>query len=79
MSQKKNKPDVEECESSGAKPQELIPALEAWARWTKDYDDANFNSVNELILDNGWDKLKDIMMKRLVFGTAGIRGKMGPG
>ena len=35
--------------------------------------------IQEMVKSEDWLMLDKIMLKRLAFGTAGIRGRMGPG
>ena len=35
--------------------------------------------VQNLVAEKNWTELKNVMSKRLKFGTAGIRGRMGYG
>jgi phosphoglucomutase/phosphopentomutase len=50
---------------------------EKWLLW--DENKTTKEEVAQLKSNNEWDKLGKIMLKRLEFGTAGIRGRMGPG
>ena len=57
--------------------QELDLLIKNWQQW-----DQNKNSlleINTLVEKEEWEKLEKIMVKRLEFGTAGIRGRMGAG
>ena len=49
-----------------------------WMKWnvkgSKSYQD-----VDNMIKDSKWKELEKIMVDRLAFGTAGLRGRMGPG
>ena len=49
-----------------------------WLKWnvkgSKSYKD-----VEEMVKAYKWKELEKIMVNRLAFGTAGLRGKMGPG
>ena len=49
-----------------------------WMKWnvkgSKSYQD-----VEDMIKDSKWKELEKIMVDRLAFGTAGLRGRMGPG
>eukprot|EP00088_Acartia_fossae_P006102 TRINITY_DN12792_c0_g1_i1.p1 TRINITY_DN12792_c0_g1~~TRINITY_DN12792_c0_g1_i1.p1 ORF type:complete len:615 (+),score=127.79 TRINITY_DN12792_c0_g1_i1:35-1846(+) len=50
---------------------------ENWLAW--DQNSTSRNEIEALKKDENWEKLGKIMCKRLEFGTAGIRGRMGPG
>ena len=49
-----------------------------WLKWnvksSKSYQD-----VLEMVKESRWKELEMIMVNRLAFGTAGLRGRMGPG
>ena len=49
-----------------------------WLKWnvksSKSYQD-----VTEMVKASRWKELEKIMVNRLAFGTAGLRGRMGPG
>jgi len=49
-----------------------------WMKWnvkgSKSYQD-----VDDMIKDSKWKELEKIMVDRFAFGTAGLRGRMGPG
>ena len=55
----------------------LANLVELWRKWDK--NEKTLTEVNDLAKDNDWETLGKIMSKRLEFGTAGIRGRMGPG
>jgi len=55
----------------------LANLVELWRKWDK--NEKTLAEVNELADQNDWETLTKIMSKRLEFGTAGIRGRMGPG
>jgi len=50
---------------------------EQWLLW--DENEKTKAEVSELKITQDWETLGKIMLKRLEFGTAGIRGRMGPG
>lgn len=56
---------------------ELGLLIKKWQEW--DQNQGTLQEINTLVENHEWDKLENIMMKRLEFGTAGIRGKMGAG
>ena len=39
----------------------------------------SYTNIKDLVMQKNWIILERLMMNRLKFGTAGIRGKMGPG
>ena len=49
-----------------------------WMKWnvkgSKSYQD-----INDMIKESRWKELEKIMVNRLAFGTAGLRGRMGTG
>lgn len=56
---------------------ELDRKITEWLKWNKD---ANMeHEVQTLILSNDNKVLTNLFLKRLEFGTAGLRGRMGPG
>ena len=55
----------------------LLSLVEAWRGW--DRNDVTTTEVNNLVNSADWEQLGKIMLKRLEFGTAGIRGRMGAG
>ena len=56
----------------------LDESISNWLRWDHP-SSKSYNKVQELIAAANWQELEKIMMTRLAFGTAGIRGRMGPG
>merc|ERR1712013_759184 len=56
---------------------ELDILIKNWQRW--DENSKTLLEINTLVENQEWDKLEKIMVKRLEFGTAGIRGRMGAG
>ena len=55
----------------------LRELVDKWMRWDKNPD--TLTEVTNLVNSNQWDRLGKMMNKRLEFGTAGIRGRMGAG
>ena len=55
----------------------LARLVEAWRRW--DGHAPTLQEVERLVEAGQWAELGRIMAPRLQFGTAGIRGRMGPG
>ncbi|KAJ8721282.1 hypothetical protein PYW07_002057 [Mythimna separata] len=62
------------CDSGDAK---LDAAVNSWLKHDK--NPITRNEVLEDIKNARWDKLRGSMLHRLKFGTAGLRGSMGPG
>jgi len=56
---------------------ELAALVERWNLWDK--CETTRNEVRKLVESEDWETLRDIMGKRLEFGTAGLRGRMGAG
>lgn len=57
---------------------DLDELVTQWLNWD-DKRSASYAVIQDLVAQKKWDDLDKAMMKRLKFGTAGIRGKMGPG
>ena len=57
---------------------ELDQLIQHWLQWD-DKQSKSYAAIVDLVQQNHWEKLNNIMTKRLKFGTAGIRGRMGPG
>ena len=55
----------------------VMKLVDQWREWDQNKD--SLAEISSLVTNNEWEKLTKIMMKRLEFGTAGIRGRMGPG
>ena len=55
----------------------LMGLVEKWKLWDKNAE--SLAEITKLESDKEWEKLDKMMSKRLEFGTAGIRGRMGPG
>ena len=49
-----------------------------WINWNAD-GSHDARVVQDLVYAGDWDVLRKIMLHRLTFGTAGIRGAMGVG
>lgn len=60
-------------------PEDIASAVEDWFAWTRNYHHASFQGIQDFVAAKNWTHLRKIMGKRLAFGTAGIRGNMGPG
>ena len=56
----------------------LDETIRNWLKWDHPESKAA-KEVQRLVKEKKFDELKRIMMKRLAFGTAGLRGRMGPG
>ena len=57
---------------------ELDDAVKNWLSWDSP-GSPSYIHIKKLAENENWQELSKIMLKRLAFGTAGIRGKMGPG
>jgi len=57
--------------------EELKLLIERWQEW--DRNKKTLEEVRQMVEREEWKNLEKIMTKRLEFGTAGIRGRMGPG
>ena len=55
----------------------IMQLVAQWREW--DQNQGTLAEINSLVTNLEWEKLTRIMVKRLEFGTAGIRGRMGPG
>ena len=49
-----------------------------WLNWNVK-DSKSYKDVDKMVKACKWKELEKIMVNRLAFGTAGLRGKMGPG
>lgn len=56
---------------------ELNKKIEEWLSW--DQNDTTLTEIKTLAADGNYDVLSKIMLKRISFGTAGLRGKMAAG
>ena len=57
--------------------QRLLSLVDSWRGWDRNTTTAT--EVNNLVNTEDWGRLGQIMLNRLQFGTAGIRGRMGAG
>ena len=58
--------------------EELNTLIKQWFEW--DCRSSNsFATIQNLVTEKNWSELENVMSKRLKFGTAGIRGRMGYG
>ena len=58
--------------------EELNTLIKQWFEW--DCRSSNsFATIQNLVAEKNWTELENVMSKRLKFGTAGIRGRMGYG
>lgn len=58
--------------------EELNTLIKQWFEW--DCRSSNsFATIQNLVAEKNWSELENVMSKRLKFGTAGIRGRMGYG
>lgn len=60
-----------------AKRADLDAAIANYLKWEK--TDQNKRFIEQLIASNDIDQLTNLLANRLSFGTAGLRGRMGPG
>ncbi|KAF2365422.1 Alpha-D-phosphohexomutase alpha/beta/alpha domain I [Trinorchestia longiramus] len=58
-------------------PQNLRVKVEEWMKW--DQNDATRKEIEELVDNKKHQQLADLMLSRVVFGTAGLRSRMGAG
>ena len=56
----------------------LVEAIDQWMKWDCEFSKSSAE-IKQMVEEEKWDQLERIMLKRLAFGTAGIRGRMGPG
>ena len=49
-----------------------------WLKWNVK-DSRSYQDVISMVKEGSWKELEKVMVNRLSFGTAGLRGKMGPG
>ena len=58
--------------------EELNTLIKQWLEW--DCRSSNsYATIQNLVAEKNWTELENVMSKRLKFGTAGIRGRMGYG
>ncbi|CAH8830213.1 unnamed protein product [Trichobilharzia szidati] len=55
----------------------LATAVEEWMKYDK--NEVTRSQIQSMKDKGEWDNLKKILLKRMAFGTAGLRAKMGPG
>ena len=48
-----------------------------WLKWNIQ-DSKSYQDITQMVNAKRWKELEKIMVNRLSFGTAGLRGKMGP-
>ena len=56
---------------------ELETALNQWRKWDK--NEKTLAEIESLVTANEYSKLEGLLCKRMEFGTAGLRSKMGAG
>lgn len=56
---------------------ELQAKIDQWLKWDK--CEKTRNEIQNLIQSNNWNQLKQVLLQRLEFGTAGLRGRMRAG
>ena len=56
---------------------ELEKALNQWRKWDK--NETTLAEIESLVTANEYSKLESLLCKRMEFGTAGLRSKMGAG
>ena len=66
-----------QLETMSTPDKNLLELVENWRRWDKNSE--TLTQVINMVNNSDWSTLERIMAKRLEFGTAGIRGRMGPG
>ena len=49
-----------------------------WLEWNIK-DSKSYQDITQMVIAKRWQELEKIMVNRLAFGTAGLRGSMGPG
>lgn len=67
-------PDVKKM---SCKSPELTQKIEEWLAW--DRNEKTLAVVKQLVAEENYEKLGKILLSRLSFGTAGLRGKMAAG
>ncbi|GIL73722.1 hypothetical protein Vretimale_5391 [Volvox reticuliferus] len=63
--------------ATGATPPDVNPLVQRWLVWDKDEQSRSY--ILELLESGRLDLLTELLGSRLEFGTAGLRGKLGPG
>ena len=56
---------------------QLEKALNQWRQWDK--NETTLAEIESLVTANEYSKLEGLLCKRMEFGTAGLRSKMGAG
>lgn len=56
---------------------ELQRAIDQWLEW--DQNDETKSEIQQLVADKNVDRLKQLLLHRMEFGTAGLRARMGAG
>ncbi|XP_012141602.1 phosphoglucomutase 2 [Megachile rotundata] len=56
---------------------DLDDKINEWLKWNKDQNAEH--KIRELISNGDYKTLSNLFLRRLEFGTAGLRGRMGPG
>lgn len=56
---------------------ELDKKIEEWLSWDKNEKTAN--EIKMLVANGNYNELSNVLLSRISFGTAGLRGKMGAG
>ena len=56
----------------------LDETIQNWLKWNVK-ESTSYRDVYEMVKEQKWKELEKIMVNRLAFGTAGLRGRMGPG
>ena len=52
--------------------------VENWLKWNIQ-DSKSYQDITQMVDAKRWKELEKIMVNRSAFGTAGLRGKIGPG
>lgn len=56
---------------------ELNEKIDEWLSWDKNVN--TLNEIKTLVVNGKYDALSKILLKRISFGTAGLRGRMAAG
>ena len=57
---------------------ELNTLIKQWLEWDCK-SSKSFAAIKQFVENEDWNEMEKLMLKRLKFGTAGIRGAMGYG